>query len=961
MLAGLIEIQMLADMARLRKDMDEAKGLVGSASKSIAGAAEFAKGALIGIASGLSLHAFTSWMKGAIDAGDAAAKMSQKMGVATSEIAGLELAFKLSGSGTETMVKAMTKLAVAMDKNNEAFNVLGIQTRKADGSLRSSKDVLYQLADAFKAMEDGSLKSALAARIFEERMAGEMIPLLNGGSEGLREMAEMAEKLGLVISEDTAKQSEQFNDTVEMLGMGLQGVARGAMAQMLPALNSLAGGMLSAMTEGDGLKTVADALGVSMKVLYTVFMGGSQAVNTLFKGLGALGAQLVALASGDFKLMMQVGDEFIADVKNDWTKTITNVGSVWDGTAAKTTEAGAKMVRAQKAMAAATAENAEATKKAAAAETKRAEEIRKLIDKIEDSTEAMRFEMQAGEKLTAAQKEALKVLQDLRDGTLKLTEAETIHLATALEAKLATEAQKIETDDLTRAMAAADTLSRKLADSEAARTAGMRQTVVSLIEENEKLRIGEAAWADRQTAVMRATARDLEWQAANEGGNAELAEQARLLRERAELVQDGIVLREAKAAADEWKKTTDSINDGLTDALLRAFESGKGFARAFRDTLVNAFKTLVLQPTIKAIMAPISGAIGGLFGMGNAAAGVPGMAEGGGMLGTLSGLASGFGAFGGSLMAGASWMGAGGSLMGTLGAAGSLIGTGTGAGIGAGLGMGVGALGPIALGLAALSMLDKKATPHVGGYALADPSLNVTDITSVMGGQREDTSQAAVATLVRTVADILNATGGVFGQAPGVSVRGVYESDNNDPGAGLFHLLDAAGNKMAGSFDAVGQLASDAVQGFKQFSDMAAAATLQALKAAGLPDWAVGEFNKLGAGATLDDIQRAAAEVIRMQQAIDNPATDAPMADPLDAPLRAADPSPIWQEMADNAKATAEAAAALLDKAATEETQSAGLAAMIEGFTQTVDRLTAAVASLDAMDKRAAVQAARMA
>ena len=65
----------------------------------------------------------------------------------------------------------------------------------------------------------------------------------------------------------------------------------------------------------------------------------------------------------------------------------------------------------------------------------------------------------------------------------------------------------------------------------------------------------------------------------------------------------------SKAVLDEWQRTADSINNSLTDALLRGFESGKGFAENLRDTIANMFKTLVLRPVIQAVMAPVSGAI----------------------------------------------------------------------------------------------------------------------------------------------------------------------------------------------------------------------------------------------------------------------------------------------------------------------------------------------------------------
>jgi phage-related minor tail protein len=65
----------------------------------------------------------------------------------------------------------------------------------------------------------------------------------------------------------------------------------------------------------------------------------------------------------------------------------------------------------------------------------------------------------------------------------------------------------------------------------------------------------------------------------------------------------------SRAVLTEWQKTADSINQSLTDALLRGFESGKSFAENFRDTVVNAFKTMVLRPVISAVMSPIAGVV----------------------------------------------------------------------------------------------------------------------------------------------------------------------------------------------------------------------------------------------------------------------------------------------------------------------------------------------------------------
>lgn len=165
----------------------------------------------------------------------------------------------------------------------------------------------------------------------------------------------------------------------------------------------------------------------------------------------------------------------------------------------------------------------------------------------------------------------------------------------------------------------------------------------------------------------------------------------------------------AKDAAREWERAAADINRSLTDALLRGFESGKGFAKNFVDTMKNLFSTLVLRPIISAIVSPVAGAITGALGLaGTANAGTS-------ALGTVGNIASGarllggLGAFGGGLSGGF------GGLMGSLGlsATGTTLGGALSAGsialqsgnILGGLGTFAGALGPIALGIGALTSL----------------------------------------------------------------------------------------------------------------------------------------------------------------------------------------------------------------------------------------------------------------
>lgn len=134
-----------------------------------------------------------------------------------------------------------------------------------------------------------------------------------------------------------------------------------------------------------------------------------------------------------------------------------------------------------------------------------------------------------------------------------------------------------------------------------------------------------------------------------------------------------------KVVLDQWQKTSDQINSSLTDALLRGFEDGKDFAKNFRDTLANMFKTLVLRPVISAIVNPIGQSISGTV---NSFLGTGGQ-QGGGLLGSLGSLFGGGGGIGGSAIpSAASFMNFGsgglGSLFGGGGLSGALFGTGGG-------------------------------------------------------------------------------------------------------------------------------------------------------------------------------------------------------------------------------------------------------------------------------------------
>src|SRR5574343_733687 len=233
-LLGPLEIQLMGDVARLRADMDQAKGVVNNAAASMQSAFGSVNRALAALGAGLSAAGFASWIKGAIDAADETAKLAQRTGIATEKIAGLKLAFEQSGAGgADVLQKSMVKLSAELVNGNKALETLGINSR-------DTREALGQIADKFAAMRDGQEKTAAAVAILGERLGANLIPMLNAGSEGLAEMDKLAAELGLTFDEETTRAAEDFNDAMDSVSQGVQGAARALAKDLLPVLSETA-------------------------------------------------------------------------------------------------------------------------------------------------------------------------------------------------------------------------------------------------------------------------------------------------------------------------------------------------------------------------------------------------------------------------------------------------------------------------------------------------------------------------------------------------------------------------------------------------------------------------------------------------------------------------------------------------------------------------------------------------
>jgi hypothetical protein len=307
-----LEIEMFANMARLRQDMETAKGVVGGAVSSI-------EKTFKGLGVALGAAAFGAWIKSAVDAADEAFNLSQKIGVAASDIGGLRLAFEQAGLTSNELKKTFALLSTDIANNSAKFKTLGIDLRNVDGSAKSNIQVFGELADRFAKMKDGTDKTALAVEIFGKKIGPDLIPILNQGSAGLADMRRAADELGLTINDETAAAADKFNDSLDLLKSRLKGVMVDALSPILPRLAEFTERMSTASGSSTTLQVAAKLLGGAFTAVVNIVLGVIGTFDALAIRIETLGKATVKFATGDFAGASAEIERGSKEIAANWT------------------------------------------------------------------------------------------------------------------------------------------------------------------------------------------------------------------------------------------------------------------------------------------------------------------------------------------------------------------------------------------------------------------------------------------------------------------------------------------------------------------------------------------------------------------------------------------------------------------------------------------------------------------
>ncbi len=219
------------------------KGL-GSACKAV-GVAVAAAAAAVSAAAIAAGKALINMTKEGAKYSDEVLTQSQITGIATDKLQEYMYAAELVDVSVDTLtgsmaknIKSMKSAAAGSSSFAEAYAKLGVEVTNADGTLRNSEDVYWELIDALGMVENETERDSLAMTLLG-RSAQDLNPLIEAGAGRLAQLGEEARDAGYVLSGDLLNAYGEYDDAMQRFTNGTKAAKNALGTILLPVLTDL--------------------------------------------------------------------------------------------------------------------------------------------------------------------------------------------------------------------------------------------------------------------------------------------------------------------------------------------------------------------------------------------------------------------------------------------------------------------------------------------------------------------------------------------------------------------------------------------------------------------------------------------------------------------------------------------------------------------------------------------------
>lgn len=438
-------------------------------------------GAAAALGASLSIAGLAALVGDVTQAQTELAHLSQMTGVSVERLSAFGDIAKRSGMDVSDLAEQFNELSLRLTEQEDDTEGMGLALKQIGINFKDLKSMspdeqMLTIAKALDGFADSGDKAAAIMAIYGDE-GQKLLPILN-------DLAQAQELVGSVTAEQAAL-AEHYRDKLAALESAGGAWSKSVVSGMLPALDETVTALLDVTTGTGGLLSEVKQLAADGSITdwtrtgvtaITYLIDGLAYLKRSFQVVGEtigadaamIGASFSGMAtaaeralSGDFagaadavkSTMAQVGhiakdaDKTIGDIWGADTlgsRIRDRIGEIQaagkaSADAARTTAQAVAAPRKKLGLNMVKADEEKKKSQGDDAQKKQLEEYEKLITKIREKTAADQLAVDSETKATEAQRMALEVMTQIRDGRLKLSDAQKRTVVGYLEEALAVE------------------------------------------------------------------------------------------------------------------------------------------------------------------------------------------------------------------------------------------------------------------------------------------------------------------------------------------------------------------------------------------------------------------------------------------------------------------------------------------------------------------------------------------
>lgn len=274
--------------------------------------------------------------------------LSKQTGISTEDLQKMNYAADLVDVSVESISGSMSKLRKAMSSSSagteEAFKRIGVSVRSADGALRDSSEVFYEVLEGLSRVGNETERDTLAMTIFG-KSADQLAGIIDDGGAALKALGEEAEQMGLVMSQETLDSLNKVNDEIDRLKAQAVAQFAKAGASALEALTPVLESVVAAISKV--LELIGNVSPEVMKVIAIVaavvaaispvsaiiakVTGAISKILTILPQIKAAFAAVSAFAAANpFVLIAAAVAALVVVIVKNWDKIKPVLEAVWE-------------------------------------------------------------------------------------------------------------------------------------------------------------------------------------------------------------------------------------------------------------------------------------------------------------------------------------------------------------------------------------------------------------------------------------------------------------------------------------------------------------------------------------------------------------------------------------------------------------------------------------------------------